>query len=206
MQKVCYLRLHQRVMTKQNQALRLSDVARISAEVEVKEIIKDIIVHQVSPQDKSIIIIEMIKIIDLIMEVDPEIDIQITGPNQVLVEVMVAKKNWSILSFSAVWLLLFFGAGLAIMNFHEDVSMQGVHQKIYTLITGKEEKKPLLFQIPYSIGLGLGMVLFFNHLFKKRFNEEPSPLEVEMFKYQQDLDQYMIINENKESIKKLDDN
>jgi len=39
----------------------------------------------------------------------------------------------------------------------------------------------------------------------KRLNEEPSPLEVEVFNYQQSLDQYMIMHENKESIKKLDD-
>lgn len=49
------------------------------------------------------------------------------------------------------------------------------------------------------------MVLFFNHLFRKRINEEPSPLEVEMFNYQQDLDRYVMLKENKESIKKIND-
>ncbi len=92
------------------------------------------------------------------------------------------------------------------MNFHEDVSMRIVHQKIFKTITGLEDDKPLLLQIPYSIGLGLGMILFFNHVFRKRINEEPSPLEVEMFNYQQDLDQYVIMHENKESSKKIDDN
>ena len=82
--------------------------------------------------------------------------------------------------------------------------MQSVHQKIYKLVTGKEVEKPLMFQIPYSIGLGLGMIIFFNHVFKKRLNEEPSPLEVEMFNYQMDLDQYVIMHENKESVKKID--
>lgn len=94
---------------------------------------------------------------------------------------------------------------MAIMNFHDDVSMKNVHEKIYTIITGKVNPKPLLFQIPYSLGLGLGMILFFNHFFQKRFNEEPSPLEVEMFNYQMDLDNYVIIHENKESMKMLDD-
>ena len=56
------------------------------------------------------------------------------------------------------------------------------------------------FKFPIRIGLGLGMILFFNHVFKKRLNEEPSPLEVEMFNYQQDLDQYVIMHENKESM------
>ena len=45
------------------------------------------------------------------------------------------------------------------------------------------------------------MILFFNHVFQKRINEEPSPLEVEMFNYQMDLDNYVIIHENKESMK-----
>jgi stage V sporulation protein AA len=49
------------------------------------------------------------------------------------------------------------------------------------------------------------MILFFNHFFQKRFNEEPSPLEVEMFNYQMDLDNYVIIHENKESMKNLVD-
>jgi stage V sporulation protein AA len=91
------------------------------------------------------------------------------------------------------------------MNFHEDVSMGAVHQKIYKIVTGHYVKKPLILQIPYSIGLGIGMIMFFNHLFRKRFNEEPSPLEVEVFNYQQDLDQYVIMSENKEKLKRLDD-
>jgi stage V sporulation protein AA len=49
------------------------------------------------------------------------------------------------------------------------------------------------------------MILFFNHIFKKRINEEPSPLEMEMFNYQQNIDQYVIMYENKENINKLHD-
>ncbi len=73
------------------------------------------------------------------------------------------------------------------------------------MITGEFKEQPLLFQVPYSVGLGLGMVLFFNHVFQKRINEEPSPLEVEMFQYQQSLDQYVIVNENKDNTKQLAD-
>lgn len=45
----------------------------------------------------------------------------------------------------------------------------------------------------------MGMILFFNNIFEKKINEEPSPLEVELFMYQQSLDQYYIQNENKEN-------
>lgn len=70
--------------------------------------------------------------------------------------------------------------------------MRDVHIALYEIITGERNDYPYLLQIPYSIGLGLGMIVFFNHIFKKRLNEEPSPLEVEMFNYQLDLDQYVV--------------
>ena len=50
---------------------------------------------------------------------------------------------------------------------------------------------------PIFIWLGIGTLLFFNHWFNKRFNEEPSPLEVEIYNYQQDLDNYLNFHENK---------
>jgi stage V sporulation protein AA len=94
-----------------------------------------------------------------------------------------------------VWLLLFVGSGLTILNFHADVSMLAVHQRIYQLLTGKQVTHPYFLQIPYSFGIGLGMVLFFNHVFKKKFSEEPSPLEVEMFLYQESTNRYVITQE-----------
>ncbi|MNP79175.1 hypothetical protein D3C76_1769570 [compost metagenome] len=39
------------------------------------------------------------------------------------------------------------------------------------------------------------MAVFFNHLFKKKWNEEPTPLEVEMFLYQQNVDKFVVIEE-----------
>src|SRR5699024_2856818 len=86
------------------------------------------------------------------------------------------------------WILLFIGTAMTIMNFHDDVNMQAVQQKVHFVLTGQETEYPLWIQIPYSLGLGLGMILFLNHWFKKRINEEPSPLEIELFTYQQDLD------------------
>lgn len=127
------------------------------------------------------------------------------GPSQTIVEVIRKKKKVSRIGFIVVWLILFVGAAFAIMNFHEDVSMRQMHERLYYMITGEHSKHPFIFQIPYSIGLGLGMILFFNHIFKKKFNDEPSPMEVEMFNYQQELDQYLIMKENNMYSSFLDD-
>jgi len=205
MENTVYIRMRHRLQVRPHDSVTLQDVAQLIAEDGLLESIKNRIVYKVTDKDQNIIILDVMRVIETLTDVIDDLNIQVIGLTQTIIEVVYKKVRVSIPFFILIWLLLFFGAALAIMNFHEDVSMQAVHQRIYKIITGKENLKPLILQIPYSIGLGLGMVLFFNHVFKKRLNEEPSPLEVEMFNYQQNLDQYVIINENKESMKRLHD-
>lgn len=202
---VVYIRMRNRVQAKGNQTVRIKDIARIIGPEEVIPIIEEIILLTVKKEDRNIIVIDLAQVIMAIRKMDQTIEVETFGPSQTIIEIILSKKKMSYLTFALVWFLLFVGGGMTIMNFHVDVSMGEVHQKIFTIITGKVEDKPLLIQIPYSFGLGMGMILFFNHFFKKRFNEEPSPLEVEMFNYQQDLDRYVIMNENKENVRRLDD-
>ena len=200
LEKTVYIRLRNRVLVRPHEEVFLKNIAQVIAQDALQ-----LRVYQISDQDRNIIIIDAMQVIAEIAKLDSTIQVQLLGPSQTIVEVVFKKKKYSFTLFVLAWLLLFFGSMLTIMNFHEDVSMQGVHQRIYRIITGKSVEKPLFFQIPYSIGLGLGMIIFFNHVFKKRLNEEPSPLEVEMFNYQQDLDQYVIMHENKESVSKIND-
>ncbi|WP_066049443.1 stage V sporulation protein AA [Robertmurraya korlensis] len=205
MENTIYIRMRHRLQVRPHDSIKLQDVAQLIAEDSLLEKVKNSIVYKVSEKDQNIIILDVMKVIPILTNGVGQINIEIIGPTQTIIEVVYKKIGVSIPLFILIWLLLFFGAALAIMNFHEDVSMQAVHQRIFKIITGKQSVKPLILQIPYSLGLGLGMILFFNHVFKKRLNEEPSPLEVEMFNYQQDLDRYVIINENEESMKRLHD-
>ncbi|AOH55584.1 stage V sporulation protein AA [Peribacillus muralis] len=202
---VVYIRMRNRVQVKGNQTVRIKDIARIIGPEDEIRMIEEILLLTVKKEDRSIIVIDLAQVIMAIRKVDPSIEVETFGPSQTIIEIILTKKKMSFLTFALVWFLLFIGGAMTIMNFHVDVSMGEVHQKIFTIITGKVEEKPLLIQIPYSFGLGIGMILFFNHFFKKRFNEEPSPLEVEMFNYQQDLDRYVTMNENKENVRHLDD-
>lgn len=205
MGKTIYIRMRNRVQVRPHQEIYLQDITQIIADEVTIEKLKKLKIHQVTNQDKNYIIIDAMSVIREISARIADAEIQTLGPSQTIIEVVLKKRKVSFPFFLLVWLLLFFGSALAIMNFHDDVSMQSVHQRLYKILTGRDNPQPLIFQIPYSFGLGLGMVLFFNHIFQKKFNEEPSPLEVEMFNYQQDLDNYVIMYENKESLKKLDD-
>ncbi|MDN4527323.1 stage V sporulation protein AA [Fictibacillus fluitans] len=198
-----YIRMRQKVQVVLGQPVTLGTAAQIVASPAIQKKLQTLVIYEVKPADKHLIVLDVMKVVQHIQHVLPGIEIQTVGPAQSILEIQYKKKKLTPVYFVLVWLLLFIGSALAIMNFHEDVSMQVVHQKIYYMVTGHYDNQPLVLQIPYSLGLGIGMVLFFNHVFKKRLNEEPSPLEVEMFKYQQDLDQYVVIHENKETEKKI---
>lgn len=200
LEKTVYIRLRHRVFIQPNDKIFLKDIAQIIAEDALHNQMGNRVLYQADAKDRNIIIIDVMHVVEEIKKFDSMIDVQIIGPSQTIIEVVYKKRKISPIFFLIIWFLLFFGSMLTIMNFHEDVSMQDAQQRLYKIITGKSVEKPLMFQIPYSFGLGLGMILFFNHVFKKRLNEEPSPLEVEMFNYQQDLDRYVVMHENKESM------
>lgn len=200
-----YLRLRHKVQVKMGQKVTLGALAQLVAVGVNEEELKRMVIHTVTPKDKHLIVIDATRVIGILKKHFPDMEVELLGPCQSILEIVFPQKFPRMLLVSFVWVLLFIGSGLAIMNFHEDVSMQEVHQRIFEMITGKKEAYPLWIQIPYSLGIGVGMILFFNHLFKKRLNEEPSPLELEMFNYQQSIDQYVIMHENKEVQNKLDE-
>jgi stage V sporulation protein AA len=206
LEKTIYIRMRNRVLSKQDEKIFLMDIAQVIAPEEIVPQLKKLQIYQVTLEDKNIVIIDVMKIIRMITNLIEDVEVQSIGPAQTIIQVSMKKKQMSYPLFLLIWFLLFFGSAMAIMNFHDDVSMQSVQEKLFTIITGMKHSKPWVFQIPYSIGLGIGMILFFNHVFQKRINEEPSPLEVEMFNYQMDIDNYVIIHENKESMKRINDN
>jgi len=103
------------------------------------------------------------------------------------------KRRWlKWLKVSLVSLVLFVGASTAIMTFHTDSQLGTVFKKYYEIFYGREVEKPYIINIPYSIGLALGIVVFFNHFTGKRLTKEPTPIEVEMATYEKDVEDAVI--------------
>jgi len=191
-----YLRLRKRVLIRPGQQVTLGDAARLFAGNPVLERnLQSLVLHQHRRQDGNRVVIDLLQIVQKIRAVSPQIEVETFGDPQVLVMIADKPPKPRIVVLIIAWLLLFLGAGLAIMNFHTDVSMKEVHQRISELVTGHKSEHPLWLQIPYSFGIGIGMVVFFNHLFRKRFNEEPNPLEVELYMYEESINEYVIADE-----------
>ncbi|PGS48082.1 stage V sporulation protein AA [Bacillus sp. AFS041924] len=203
MKKVLYIKLLNRVVVQVGNRVHLGDIARLQGINIDLNPIRNIIVHESKKEDGTHTVIDILELLPLIQEIDPDISFELVGVTMCIIELKNAVSKDHFILFCFVWILLFAGSSLAIIYFHEDVSMQQVQQRIYYMITGEYNPKPLLLQVPYSFGLGIGMILFFNQWFKTRLNEEPSPLEVEMFQYQRSMDEYVLVNENKKPNKSV---
>ncbi|GGA60877.1 stage V sporulation protein AA [Ornithinibacillus halotolerans] len=198
MDGIIYLRMKRHLEIRNPMEIKLKDVAHLTSNSpQTATNLEELRIYRITEKDKEIVIIDSFLIIKHLSERFPNVEIQLLGPEQTIIRINRYKKRPSVFIVALVWLLLFIGTAMTIINFHYDVSMQAVQQKLHFLLTGEENEYPLWIQIPYSFGLGVGMILFFNHWFKKRFNEEPSPLEVEIHNYQKSLDDYMNYHENK---------
>lgn len=196
MKDIVYLRIRKSLVVNTFKKVKLKDVALISTTSKHKKALEETPIYQISEKDHNIIIIDSFFVIDYLNKQFMDLEFQPIGPIQTIIRMNQKKRKIPIVMVASVWLILFIGTAMTIMNFHYDVSMQEVQQKLHYILTSEENEYPLWIQVPYSFGLGIGMLLFLNHWFKKRINEEPSPLEIELFNYQQDLDHYVSHYEN----------
>ena len=92
---------------------------------------------------------------------------------------------------------MFFGAAFAIMTFNTDVSISKLFADIYRDVTGVENDGFTILEISYSIGIGLGIIIFYNHFGKKRLSNDPTPVELEMRNYESEIGTALVEGVNK---------
>ncbi len=192
--KQIYVQLNEKIVIEDNETLQLKELIEIIADEGIKSKIEEMPFDLNGRQKGSSYIVPAISIVQILKTEFPHHTILAMGSPEILINIKDEPKDvdkYQYIRLAFVCFLLFIGSITAIINFHSDVDMKQAHQTLYHIITGKESESPLLLQIPYSLGIGAGMSIFFNHIFKKRINNEPSPLEVEMYLYQQNMDAYL---------------
>jgi stage V sporulation protein AA len=101
------------------------------------------------------------------------------------------KEKWKA---AAVGIIVFFGAAFAIMTFNRDGDVADIFQQIYQLIMGKPAQGTTVLEIGYSLGLMIGVILFFNHIGKHKLSMDPTPIEVQMRLYEDEVSTTLIQN------------
>lgn len=87
-----------------------------------------------------------------------------------------------------IGIVIFFGSGFSIMAFHNDVGLVDLFAQIYEQVIGRVPEGIGGLEIGYSIGLAGGILIFFNHFNLKKRENDPTPLQVEVSKYEQDVE------------------
>ncbi len=146
---------------------------------------------------KGQLVVSILKIIECISTAIPNADIVNIGEEDVIIHYTPTSKHAKIketLFTAFICLVAFFGGGYAIMAYNTDSGAKELFTFLSMLFLGNATSGVTCLIVTYSIGLTLGMVLFFNHIGGRKLNADPTPLEVQMRLYEGDLSTTIIKN------------
>ena len=130
-----------------------------------------------------------------IQKVEPSIDISPIGETDFIITYRISSATGKLLRYIKilfVCLVSFFGAAFSIMTFNNDVDLGGLFNQFYTLVMGKSSDGFTILEISYSAGIGLGVLIFFNHFGHMKLSDDPTPMQVQMRTYEDDVNTTLI--------------
>ena len=147
------------------------------------------------------VIISVLQVVKLIQEKYPGYTVINLGEADAVVELVKVKKQKNIFMWIKViliCLICFFGTAFTIIAFHNDIGITAVFAKFYENVTGNESRGFSVLEVSYTVGLAAGMCIFFNHIGGRRLTKDPTPIEVEMRIYEDEVNRALIATAERE--------
>lgn len=197
---VVYLKCNKDVETESTDVF-LKDVASVECvDLAILAKCKALKVHQFKESEKRVVI-STIKLIQLICKACPGVLVQSVGETDVLIEKIKVQKQkgfkvW--FKIVIVCLVCFFGTASTLVAYNSDVAVRDIFEEVYEVFMDKPPGPVNILEITYSIGLALGIVVFFNHIGKRNITTDPTPIEVSMRNYERDVNQALIETADRE--------
>lgn len=185
-----------------NRKIFLEDIIKIYGTN--KKLIKELngrVALIVEKEKKQKFCFSILKIMEIIHVGHPGITIENVGEIDFIVEYIPPQKKKVVAEWIKtilVCIAVFIGAAFTIMTFNEDVSVDEVFKMFYELVTGDPQNGGSILEISYSIGLPLGIILFFNHFSRAKIDSDPTPLQVRQRVYEEDVNKTIIENASRE--------
>ncbi len=151
--------------------------------------------HHTDKKHQNRTAVSILRVIQCIHEQYPNIDVQNMGETDFIVtyeEQQTAGGAVHYMKAAVVVVISFIGAAFSIMAFNNDVDTTKMFSQIYELLTGNKSDGFTILELTYCIGLVIGILTFFNHFGKKKFSVDPTPMEVEMRLYENDIQSTLI--------------
>ena len=189
-------------MEVQAQDVFLSDIATLRCSDEVLSArLKALKVHHFKKDETKRCVISALKLVELMEKECRDISVQIVGEPDVLVEWISVNrhKGWQQwLKTAFVCVISFFGTAFTIMAYHNDVGINEVFTEVYKIVMNREPQGLNALEGSYSVGLAAGIIIFFNHIGGRRLTKDPTPIEVSIRQYEEDVDKALIAQAGRE--------
>ena len=146
---------------------------------------------------EAVFVGNVMELVEKIEKTGQNIQVDNIGESDFVVTYRAGKKKslvWEWMKTAMVSAVAFFGAAFAIMTFNNDANVTDVFAKLYEMIIGTRADGPTILEASYSVGLALGILLFFNHFASWKITVDPTPIEVEMRLYEENLNKTLIKN------------
>lgn len=187
-----YLKIEQNCIVYER-CVKLQDIASVECtDVGIRrQLLQEQIYHFHGNEKSSFVqVFSILYIIRKIHEKYPTLEIENIGESDFVIRYVPVqeKKAVQYLKTAIVCVILFFGSAFTIMTFIEDVSVLNVFSALYTRVTGQKYTGVSALEICFCIGLAIGIMVFYNHVGKKKITNDPTPIQIAMRKYEQDVD------------------
>ncbi len=186
----------------QSEDVYVKDIGSLTcSDAHVLAKVKAIKLHHFKRDEQKRQVISLLKVIEEIEKVYPNVSVQSIGEPETLVEYISVNKHkgfaqWIKLLFVAM--VSFFGTAFTIMAFHNDIGINDVFSKVYEMVMGQPGDGYGILELAYSAGLAIGIIVFFNHIGGRRITKDPTPIEVEMRIYEEDVNKVLIATADRE--------
>ena len=175
----------------QSREVKLGDILSVECtDQSVVNKVKSLRIVRISEKGPNRTVVSILKIIERIHQEMPGLQIQNEGETDLIVTYENPKKKNGIYQVAKVIVIAgitFIGAAFSMMSFNNDVAVTDLFGQIYELLAGKQTDGFTILEVTYCIGVLIGILTFFNHFGKKRFTADPTPMEVEMRLYENDI-------------------
>lgn len=201
MSDTLYLQLDINIQV-QHPHVYLQDIARLSCtNPKILNRLRVLPVANLDSEKPGRYVMSVMDLVDMIQKKEPELTITPVGEPDFILTYKKESTPGTLFRWLKVFLVClatFFGAAFSIMTFNTDVDVGTLFQKIYFQVTGKISSGFTILEISYSIGLAIGVLFFFNHFSHLKFSADPTPMQVQMRKYEDDVNTTILEDLNRE--------
>lgn len=186
----------------EHKEVKLSDVAQLYCnDQEIVDELGEMILLHIESTIPAKYCFSIMRVVNLILEKYPGIEIVNLGETDFIISYIKHRKKhpvWEYMKVAVVCIMIFFGGAFSIMTFNTDVSLQEVFDHAYELVMGHGKEGGSILEVSYSIGLPVGIIVFYNHFSHKKRNSDPTPIQIEMRKYEADTNAALLQEADRE--------